>query len=79
MIGISLDDADTHKRVEHFLEEHGIRYPVYLAGPEGLDQIYATGDVFIPLSFLVDDKGNVQDRFAGWSPTARRRLLDLIQ
>jgi peroxiredoxin len=76
IIGLSLD-TEGSELVSKFLAQHGVQYPIYLASETLVEQIYATDEVFIPLSFVVDDRGKVLDIFAGWSKDSVDKLLRL--
>ncbi|HSP87513.1 MAG TPA: TlpA disulfide reductase family protein [Ignavibacteriaceae bacterium] len=63
VIGISLDDDRTKNDVVPFLKEYEVNYPV----------VYGTSEVVmnyggiraIPTSFIIDQKGNVVDKYMG--------------
>lgn len=63
VIGISLDSDRTKKDILPFMKEYGINYPI----------VYGTNEVVmsygniqaIPTSFLIDQKGNVVDKYVG--------------
>ncbi len=78
LIGISLD-TETVAQVPAYLRERGIRYPVYTTGPETIAALYRRGEMLIPLSLLLDDRGRVVEAFAGWTERSRQALNALAQ
>ncbi|MDD5154430.1 MAG: TlpA disulfide reductase family protein [Thermodesulfobacteriota bacterium] len=66
IISISLDDATTSagkKILAEFIKRAGITYPV-LIGTNAVCKDYG-GIYYIPVSFLVDSKGNIIKRYIG--------------
>ena len=77
VIGISIDDATTRDRVPEFLKELGVTYPIAVADDEFIEKLYATDNVVVPISLLLDAQGRVSDLLPGWTPETRRRLKAL--
>ena len=78
ILGISLDTGKAATRVPRFLERAGITYPNLVMHKSGFEQLFVGDQVFIPLSFVLDDQGRIVDIFSGWSrasETAIRRLI----
>jgi thiol-disulfide isomerase/thioredoxin len=73
IVGLNVD-ADPEADVAGYVEDSGVRYPILVAGPDALEQIYAGDEVTVPLSFIVDGDGVVTDLLPGWSDESRRRL-----
>jgi thiol-disulfide isomerase/thioredoxin len=73
IVGLNVD-ADPEADVAGYVEDSGVGYPILVAGPDALEQIYAGDEVTVPLSFLVDGDGLVTDLLPGWSDESRRRL-----
>jgi thiol-disulfide isomerase/thioredoxin len=76
IVGLNVD-ADPEADIAGYVEESGVGYPILVAGPDTLERIYASDEVTVPLSFLVDGEGVVTDLLPGWSDESRRRLEDL--
>ncbi len=76
LIGISLD-LETVDLVPAFLESLRISYPVYTTVDPAVPELYSGGEVFIPLSILVDDRGRVLQVLGGWSPETATALDEL--
>jgi len=73
IVGLNVD-ADPAADVAGYAAESGVGYPILVAGPEALEQIYAGDEVTVPLSFIVDGEGVVTELLPGWSDESRRRL-----
>jgi thiol-disulfide isomerase/thioredoxin len=76
LVGLNVDtepDAD----VRGFLKENRVGYPVFVGGVPAIERLYATDQLSVPMSILVDDKGVVTEIIPGWSPATRRRFSAL--
>ena len=71
--------ADARTRIPAFVERVGVTYPIYCMSPSELAKVFATPDIGLPLSILIDDQGRVMDVFEGWSAKTRQRLDRLTQ
>ncbi len=71
LIGLSIDTDEGGKKgfqlVNDFLTKRKVSYPVGVIGEAGGRQIYAVEDPAVPLSILLDEKGNVEKVIGGWS------------
>jgi thiol-disulfide isomerase/thioredoxin len=71
LIGLSIDTDEGGKKgfqlVNDFLTKRKVSYPVGVIGEAGGRQIYAVEDPAVPLSILLDEKGNVEKIIGGWS------------
>ena len=71
LIGLSIDTDEGGKKgfqlVNDFLSKRKVSYPVGVIGEAGGRQIYAVEDPAVPLSILLDEKGNVEKVIGGWS------------
>jgi thiol-disulfide isomerase/thioredoxin len=76
IVGLNVD-ADPEADVAGYVEDSGVSYPILVAGPDVLEQIYAGDEVTVPLSFIVDGDGVVTDLLPGWSDESRRHLEGL--
>lgn len=77
LFGVSID-TETVDQVPGYLEQRGIRYPVYTTEEASIRRIFTRGEVMIPMSFLLDDRGRVLEVFIGWSEEARASMHALI-
>jgi peroxiredoxin len=73
LLGVSID-VDTVDRVQAFLEEKEIHYPIYTTEEASISRIFSRGEVFIPTSALLDDRGHVLEIFSGWSEESRAAI-----
>ncbi|MDA2934896.1 ASPIC/UnbV domain-containing protein [Acidobacteria bacterium AH-259-D05] len=78
VVGLSLD-REGPEVVEEYLKKHGISYPVFLAGENTIEQIYDVSDVWVPLTLLIDERGNVIEMFAGPSKKVLGRVEHLTK
>ena len=76
LIGVNVD-TDPAAKLRQFLEESGVRYPVFVGSGVAIEQLYAGDELLVPLSILLDEKGNVAELIPGWSDESRRRFSEL--
>ena len=76
LVGLNVDsepDAD----VRGFMKENRVGYPVFVGGVPAIEGLYATDQLSVPMSILIDDRGVVKEIIPGWSPSTRRRFSAL--
>ncbi len=73
IIGLSIDTAGLDV-VREYLDQRRVEYPVYVADSRLVERIYATAEVFIPLSFILDERGVIEEIHSGWSKDARESV-----
>jgi peroxiredoxin len=73
VIGVSID-VETVDQVPGFLSARGIRYPIYTTEEASIPEIFSRDEVLIPISFLLDDRGRVEQVFTGWTEETRTAL-----
>ncbi len=73
LIGLSVD-TESGVDIKGFLAQKGVSYPVYVGGVPAIEKLYATEEVSVPMSFIVDDKGTVTELIPGWSNETKRRF-----
>lgn len=76
VIGIGLDTDP--QAAQRFAEQAQVTYPLYLIDPGELGILFASSEIFIPLSIVVDE-GRIVDAFAGWSQEKLARLKELLR
>lgn len=76
LIGLNVD-TDPAARVAEFIEMTGARYPNYRGGVAAVEQLFATEELSVPLTLLLDEAGVVRELIPGWSAETRRRLAAL--
>ncbi len=77
LIGVSLDEQD-FDRVSQFGDRLGVTYPLYRTNPESVQRIFQSGEMFIPLSLVVNSQGRVVDLMAGWNAESERKFEKLL-
>ncbi|HEX8633926.1 MAG TPA: redoxin family protein [Pyrinomonadaceae bacterium] len=73
LIGLNVD-SDPKADVAGFIKAHRVQYPNYLGGVRAIESLYATDELSVPMSIIVDDKGVVTEIIPGWSAETRRRF-----
>jgi hypothetical protein len=48
-----------------------------VGGTNAIEKIYATEELTVPLTILVDENGIVKDLFPGWSAETQRKFAAL--
>lgn len=76
LIGLNVD-TDPRAKIGEFLTETGVQYPIYVGGVAAIEGLYATEELLVPLSIILDEKGIVVELIPGWSDETRRRFLAL--
>lgn len=77
LIGINVD-TDPNAKIKNYLTQKRIVYPNLVGGVASIEQIYASEELSVPLSILVDENGIVRDLIPGWSAETRRKLAALV-
>jgi len=73
LLGLNVDtDPDAH--IREFLQKVPIDYPVYKGGVAAIEHLFATDEVTVPLSVVVNENGNVEQLISGWSSETRRQF-----
>jgi thiol-disulfide isomerase/thioredoxin len=73
IIGVNVD-TETNVNVKGYVAQKRVTYPILLGGIPAIERIYATDELSVPLSILVDDKGIVKDLIPGWSAETRKKF-----
>ena len=76
LVGLNVD-SDPQADLRGFLREHRVGYPIYVGGVPSIERLYATDELSVPMSILVDDRGVVQEVFPGWSEKTQKRFAAL--
>ncbi len=83
LIGLSIDTDEDGKKgsqlVNEFLTKRKVSYPIAVIGEAGGRQLYAVEDPAVPLSILLDEKGNVEKVISGWSRQTAQEFEKLIK
>lgn len=76
LIGLNVD-VEPGADLQGFLARAGVQYPVFVGGVPAIEKIFATEELSVPLTVLLDEKGNVAELIPGWSRETRRRFSEL--
>lgn len=77
LVGVSLDFGQT-ERVQFYLEERSISYENFLLNESDVAQLFASEQVTVPLTLLLDERGRVLQAFSGWSAETRAAIEALL-
>ncbi len=77
LIGINVD-TEKGANIKGYIVNKRITYPNLVGGVTAIEQIYATDELSVPLTILVDDKGIVTDLIPGWSAETQRKFVILV-
>ncbi len=76
LIGLNVD-AEKDVNVKGYAAKKAVTYPILVGGTTAIEQIYATDELAVPLTILVDEKGIVTDLIPGWSAETQRKFAAL--
>ncbi len=79
VLGISLDMGKNRKKIPRFLQKLGIDYPIFTTDEQVFTHVFAGEEIFIPLSFIIDEQGRISDVLTGWSPESEARIRRLLE
>lgn len=73
LIGINVD-TEKNVNVKGYVAQKRITYPIVIGGVSAIENIYATDELSVPLTILVDESGIVKDLIPGWSAETQRKF-----
>lgn len=76
IVGLNVD-VEKNVNIRKYLAEKRVTYPIFIGGVRAIEQIYATDELTVPLSILVDEKGIVRDLIPGWSAETQTKFRAL--
>lgn len=76
VVGLNVD-TDRAAPVGRYVAEKRVSYPILLGGVRAVETLYATDELTVPLSILVNENGIVTDLIPGWSAGTRRKFAEL--
>ena len=76
LIGLNVDSEPTAD-VRGFVRAHRVSYPNFVGGVAAIESLYATDELSVPMSIIVDERGIVQEIIPGWSAETQRRFRAL--
>lgn len=77
LIGLNVD-AEKDANVKGYVAGKRVTYPVLVGGVTAIENIYATDELAVPLTILVNEKGIVTDLIPGWSAETQRKFAVLV-
>lgn len=77
LIGVNVD-TEKNANVKGYVANKRVAYPILTGGVSAIENIYATDELSVPLTILVDDKGVVTDLIPGWSAETRRKFAQMV-
>lgn len=77
LIGVNVD-TEPNAGIKKYITEKSVTYPILIGGVSAIEQLYATDELSVPLSILIDEKGNVRDLIPGWSAETQRKFALLV-
>ena len=76
LVGLNVD-AEKNVNVKGYAIKKGVTYPIIIGGVAAIEQLYATDELSVPLTILVNEKGIVTDLIPGWSKETQRKFAAL--
>ena len=77
LIGVNVD-TEKGANVKGYIAGKRVTYPNLIGGVAAIEQIYATDELSVPLTILVDERGIVTDLIPGWSAETQRKFNLLV-
>lgn len=77
LIGINVD-TEKGVNIKSYVAGKRVTYPILVGGVTAIENIYATDELSVPLTILVDEKGIVKDLIPGWSAETQKKFAVLI-
>jgi thiol-disulfide isomerase/thioredoxin len=77
IIGINVD-TETNAPIGKYVKGKGVTYPILIGGVPAIENLYATDEMSVPLSILVDENGIIKDLIPGWSAETQRKFAALV-
>ncbi len=76
LIGLNVD-TEKGANIKGYMAGKRVTYPNLIGGVSAIENIYATDELSVPLTILVDEKGIVTDLIPGWSQETQRKFDQL--
>lgn len=73
IVGMNVD-TEPGVNIRRYVAEKRVTYPIVIGSVSAIESIYATDELSVPLSILVDDKGTIIDLIPGWSAETKRKF-----
>jgi thiol-disulfide isomerase/thioredoxin len=76
LVGLNVD-SEPKADVRGFIREHRVGYPNFVGGVAAIESLYATDELSVPMSIVVDERGIVTEIIPGWSAETQKRFRAL--
>ncbi|HEX8636715.1 MAG TPA: redoxin family protein [Pyrinomonadaceae bacterium] len=73
LIGLNVD-TEKEANIKNYVARKRVAYPIVVGGVAAIEQIYATDELSVPLTILIDENGIVTDLIPGWSAETKRKF-----
>ncbi len=73
LIGINVD-TERNANIKGYAAQKRVTYPILVGGVAAIENIYATDELSVPLTILVDENGVVKELIPGWSAETQRKF-----
>lgn len=73
LIGVNVD-TEKNANVKGYIASKRVTYPTLIGGTAAIESIYATDELNVPLTILVDGEGVVKELIPGWSAETQRKF-----
>jgi thiol-disulfide isomerase/thioredoxin len=77
LIGINVD-TEKSANIKGYATQKRVTYPILVGGVAAIENIYATDELSVPLTILVDENGIVKELIPGWSTETQRKFNLLV-
>ncbi len=78
LIGLNVD-TEPKADIKGYIKEKGVAYRNFIGGVASIEQLYASDELSVPLSIVVDERGRVVDLMPGWSDETERKFNSLAE
>jgi thiol-disulfide isomerase/thioredoxin len=76
LIGLNVD-TEKSANIRGYVAQKRVTYPNYVGGVAAIERLYATDELSVPLTILVDENGVVSDLIPGWSAQTQSKFAAL--
>ena len=76
IVGLNVD-TEPNVNIGKYIAAKRITYPIFVGSVGAIERIYATDELSVPLSILVDERGVVRELIPGWSAETQRKFRSL--
>jgi thiol-disulfide isomerase/thioredoxin len=77
ILGLNVD-TEKNVNVRKYVAEKRVSYPILIGGVPAIESIFATEELTVPLSILIDENGLVLDLIPGWSAETQRKFESMM-